>query len=89
MSSRRRGIIAIAPDLLSGKGANGGGTKTMDSNAVGQALRDLPPDQITADFNAAGGLCAEAAVIEREAVRLGNSATVDRRASAMRPIVRT
>jgi len=47
------GYIAIAPDLLSGKGPNGGGTKSMDSNMVGQAIRDLPPDQITADLNAA------------------------------------
>jgi carboxymethylenebutenolidase len=47
------GYIAIAPDLLSGKGPNGGGTKTMDSNMVGQAIRDLPADQITADLNAA------------------------------------
>jgi carboxymethylenebutenolidase len=46
------GYIAIAPDLLSGKGPNGGGTKTMESNAIGQAIRDLPPDQITADLNA-------------------------------------
>ena len=47
------GYIAIAPDLLSGKGPNGGGTKTMDSTGVGQAIRDLPADQITADLNAA------------------------------------
>jgi carboxymethylenebutenolidase len=47
------GYIAIAPDLLSGKGPSGGGTKSMDSNMVGQAIRDLPPDQITADLSAA------------------------------------
>ena len=49
------GYIAIAPDLLSGKGPNGGGTKSLgnDNTAVGQAIRDLPPDQITADLNAA------------------------------------
>jgi carboxymethylenebutenolidase len=47
------GYIAIAPDLLSGKGPNGGGTKTMDSNMVGQAIRDLPADQITGDLTAA------------------------------------
>jgi carboxymethylenebutenolidase len=47
------GYIAIAPDLLSGKGPNGGGTKTMDANMVGQAIRDLPADQITGDLNAA------------------------------------
>jgi carboxymethylenebutenolidase len=47
------GYIAIAPDLLSGKGPNGGGTKSMDSNMIGQTIRDLPADQITADLDAA------------------------------------
>ena len=46
------GYIAIAPDLLSGMGPNGGGTSSLDSNAVGQKIRDLPPDQITGDLNA-------------------------------------
>jgi carboxymethylenebutenolidase len=49
------GYVAIAPDLLSGMGPNGGGTQEIratDSNAVGKAIRDLPPDQITADLNA-------------------------------------
>ena len=46
------GYIAIAPDLISGKGPNGGGTKSMDSNQVGQAISALPADQITADLNA-------------------------------------
>jgi carboxymethylenebutenolidase len=46
------GYVAIAPDLLSGMGPNGGGTSSLDRNAVGQAIRDLPPDQITADLNA-------------------------------------
>lgn len=46
------GYVAIAPDLLSGMGPNGGGTTSMDRTAVGQAIRDLPPDQITADLNA-------------------------------------
>jgi len=49
------GYIAIAPDLLSSMGPNGGGTAdvaTKGGNAVGQAIRDLPPDQITADLNA-------------------------------------
>jgi len=47
------GYIAIAPDLLSGMGPKGGGTSELaavSSNAVGQAIRDLPPDQITADL---------------------------------------
>jgi carboxymethylenebutenolidase len=49
------GYIAIAPDLLSGMGPNGGGTAEIDAtgnNAVGQAIRALPPDQIAADLNA-------------------------------------
>ena len=49
------GYIAIAPDLLSGMGPSGGGTSAIaatGNNAVGQAIRDLPPDQITADLNA-------------------------------------
>jgi carboxymethylenebutenolidase len=44
------GYIAIAPDLLSGMGAKGGGTDTVKN--VGKAIRDLPPDQVTADLNA-------------------------------------
>jgi carboxymethylenebutenolidase len=47
------GYIAIAPDLLSGMAPKGGGTSEFaDGNAVGKAIRDLPPDQITADLNA-------------------------------------
>ena len=46
------GYVATAPDLLSGKGPNGGGTSSLDRAAIGQAIRDLPPDQITADLNA-------------------------------------
>jgi carboxymethylenebutenolidase len=46
------GYVAIAPDLLSGMGPNGGGTSSFDSNAVRQAISSLPPDQITADLNA-------------------------------------
>jgi len=46
------GYVAIAPDLLSGMGPNGGGTSSLSGNAVGQAIQALPPDQITADLNA-------------------------------------
>jgi len=47
------GFIAIAPDLLSGMGPNGGGTESFDSSAVGRTITSLPPDQITGDLNAA------------------------------------
>ena len=49
------GYIAIAPDLLSGMGPNHGGTSdvaTAGPSAIGTAIRDLAPDQITADLNA-------------------------------------
>src|SRR3954449_4765501 len=54
------GYIAIAPDLLSGMGPNGGGTSSFaDGTAVGKAIRDLPPDQITADLNAVADYVAK------------------------------
>ena len=46
------GYVAIAPDLLSGMGPNGGGSSSFDANGVRQAIGALPPDQITADLNA-------------------------------------
>ncbi len=46
------GWLAIAPDLLSGMGPNGGRTKDMQASEVGGAIQKLPPDQITADLNA-------------------------------------
>jgi carboxymethylenebutenolidase len=48
------GVIVIAPDLLSGVTLAPG-----DANAVGKAIRDLPPDQITADLNAAADYVAK------------------------------
>ncbi|MCU1227668.1 MAG: Dienelactone hydrolase-related enzyme [Acidobacteria bacterium] len=54
------GYIAIAPDLLSGMGPKGGGTGDFaDGNAVGKAIRDLPPDQITSDLNAVADYVAK------------------------------
>jgi len=47
------GYIAVAPDLLSGMGPSGGRTSSFaDQNGVMEAIRDLKPDQITADLNA-------------------------------------
>jgi carboxymethylenebutenolidase len=47
------GYIAVAPDLLSGAGPNGGGTSAFPStqDAV-KAISGLDPDVITADLNA-------------------------------------
>src|SRR5579859_6066294 len=47
------GYIAIAPDLLSGKGPNGGGTAALGgADGARGVIGSLPPDQITADLNA-------------------------------------
>jgi carboxymethylenebutenolidase len=41
------GFIAIAPDLLSGKGPNGGGTASVDRQGAIALIRDLKPDEVT------------------------------------------
>jgi carboxymethylenebutenolidase len=47
------GFIAIAPDMLSGHGPNGGGTDSLGGrDGVTQAVRGLKADEVTADLNA-------------------------------------
>jgi carboxymethylenebutenolidase len=47
------GFIAIAPDLLTGKGPGGGGTEAFPGrDAVTQAVRGLKADEVTAGLNA-------------------------------------
>jgi carboxymethylenebutenolidase len=47
------GFIAIAPDLLSGKGPKGGGTEEFGSrDEVTQAVRGIKPEDVTAALNA-------------------------------------
>ncbi len=49
----QEGFIAIAPDLLSGKGPNGGGTEAFASrDEVTAAVRTLTPQAVVADLNA-------------------------------------
>jgi carboxymethylenebutenolidase len=47
------GYIAVAPDLLSGMAPQGGGTDKFTQDDAIKAIRELNPDQITADLNAA------------------------------------
>ena len=53
------GFIAIAPDLLSGMGPQGGGTSEIGSGEVGRAIKSLPEKQITADLNAVSAYVAK------------------------------
>jgi carboxymethylenebutenolidase len=46
------GYIAVAPDLLSGMGPNGGRTSAFTQDKAMEAINHLNPDQITADLNA-------------------------------------
>jgi carboxymethylenebutenolidase len=46
------GYIVVAPDLLSGKGPNGGRTDSFADGKAMEAIRGLNPDDITADLNA-------------------------------------
>ncbi|MDB5302815.1 MAG: Dienelactone hydrolase-related enzyme, partial [Phycisphaerales bacterium] len=47
------GFIAIAPDMLSGHGKDGGGTDTFASrDDVTKAILGLTPEEVTADLNA-------------------------------------
>src|ERR1700719_816841 len=47
------GYIAVAPDLLSGMGPNGGRSSSFAQGKVTEAVSHLNPDQVTADLNAA------------------------------------
>jgi carboxymethylenebutenolidase len=47
------GYIAVAPDLLSGMGPNGGRSSSFAEGKTMEAVSKLNPDQVTADLNAA------------------------------------
>jgi len=47
------GYIAVAPDLLSGMGPDGGRTSSFPAGKATEAVSHLDPDQVTADLNAA------------------------------------
>src|SRR6266446_2486204 len=47
------GYIAVAPDLLSGMGPNGGRSSDFPEGKTMEAVSHLNPDQVTGDLNAA------------------------------------
>jgi carboxymethylenebutenolidase len=47
------GYVAVAPDLLSGLGPNGGRSDSFPQGKNTEAVSSLNPDQVTADLNAA------------------------------------
>ena len=62
------GFLAIAPDLLSGKGPAGGGTRSLEQPAIGPAMRDLDRGEINRRLRAAG---AYAMALPAAAQRVG------------------
>jgi carboxymethylenebutenolidase len=46
------GYIAVAPDLLSGMGPNGGRSDSLDQSKAMEGVSHLDPNQVTADLNA-------------------------------------
>ena len=49
------GFIAIAPDLISGKGPGGGGSESVDRQGAVEAIRSLDPQEVTRRLKAAAG----------------------------------
>jgi carboxymethylenebutenolidase len=49
------GFIAIAPDLLSGKGPEGGGTESFGGEGVREAIRELDRGEVVRRLDAAAG----------------------------------
>jgi len=47
------GFVAIVPDFLSGLGPGGGGTSSLEGQAVGQTIRTLTKEQMAARLDAA------------------------------------
>lgn len=47
------GFIAVAPDMLSGKGPNGGGTESFKGDEVRAAIQRLTADEVAARLDAA------------------------------------
>lgn len=49
----KEGFIAVAPDLLSGKGPDGGNTDSFSRGGVRMAIMGLNPDEVVSGLNAA------------------------------------
>ena len=54
----KEGFIALAPDLLSGMGPNGGGTDSLGEDAV-KTIRSIPQDSLSALAEQVAAYCAE------------------------------
>lgn len=53
------GFLAIAPDLLSGKGPGGGGSESVDRQGAVALIRDLDPAEVTRRLKAAAAYATD------------------------------
>jgi carboxymethylenebutenolidase len=65
------GFIAIAPDLLSGKGPGGGGTSSVDRQGAIALIRDLKPDEVARRLRAAAAYATALPAARPEAASVG------------------
>lgn len=65
------GYIAIAPDLLTGMGPNGTGSKELGTDGARGVIGKLPPDQITGDLNACVEYCKNLPACNGKVVVIG------------------
>lgn len=65
------GFIAIAPDLLSGKGPEGGGTETVDQQGAVELIRGLDRDEVNRRLQAAAHWATDLPAATHRAATLG------------------
>jgi carboxymethylenebutenolidase len=65
------GFIAIAPDLLSGKGPNGGGTSSVDRQGAIALIQSLKPDEVQRRLRAAAEYVMALPAARRAAASVG------------------
>jgi carboxymethylenebutenolidase len=65
------GFIAIAPDLLSGKGPDGGGTDSFEQGTVRQAIRELDRGEVKLRLDAAAEYSMALPAAERAFATVG------------------
>jgi carboxymethylenebutenolidase len=65
------GFIAIAPDLLSGKGPGGGGTSSVDRQGAMALIRDLKPDEVARRLRAAAAYAAALPAARSQVAAIG------------------
>ncbi len=86
------GYIAVAPDLLSGMGPDGGRSSSFAEGKTMEAVSKLNPDQVTADLNAVADYGEQDPRVERQTVRwrilLGRRTDVPLRHESRRPVSR-